>query len=132
MMSILFLITVIFFLLLLKFLLVSKEYTVDDHGKAALSTILILFFCILLAKGKIVGHLSVKDAAVTPVIQLNEYAVRGPYKILYDLKNFDILNIYLSKDLEKFKRHGMVEADLSEEEAKAREMLFRFNPRQEL
>lgn len=126
-MSVIFLITVIFFILILKFVFKSREYAVEDHNKAIISAAAALLLCIFFAKGKIIGHLSVSDASVTPVIQLNEYAISGPYKIFYDLKNYDYSNIAVIKDREKLLNEGFVVLDDTE---KAKQKLFRFTPNQ--
>jgi hypothetical protein len=126
-MSVIFLITVIFFTLLLKFVLKSKEYTVENQNKAMVSAVAALLLCIFFAKGKIVGHLSAGDASVTPVIQLNEYAVSGPYMIFRELKKFDYSNIALIKN-----RETLLNSDFSilDEEKNARKKMFRFQPKQ--
>jgi hypothetical protein len=127
-MSVLFLITVIFFLLLLKVIFTSQEYTVEDSRKAMIVTMAALLLCILFAKGKVIGHLTVKDAEITPAIQLNEYAVKGAYKILHDLKNFDFSNIMM-RDRNKLAGNGF---EVFKDEEKAKELLYRFAPTQEL
>lgn len=125
MMSALFLAVTVFFLLLVKFVFKPKEYAVDDYGKAVVSTALMLLICVFAAKGKITGHLSVKDAAVTPSVQLNEYAVQGAYKILHELKNFNFRQIVTVKNSD-FAKNG---AAFSDDEQKAREGLYRFTPK---
>ncbi|MDR1195450.1 MAG: hypothetical protein LBL00_03130 [Endomicrobium sp.] len=130
-MSVLFLITVIFFLLFLKIIFTAREYTVENSRKAMITTVTALLICILLAKGKVIGHLTVKDASVTPVVQLNEYAIRGPYKILHDLKNFDFSNIMMMRDKKKLTEGGFEVLNFDDEE-KAKELLYKFTPMQEL
>jgi hypothetical protein len=129
--SVLFLIIVIFFIVFFKLVLISRQYNVDDYRQAMVATAVALVLCILFAKGKIIGHLSVRDCAVTPVIQLNDYAIAGPYKIFDEIKKFDISSIYFAKDLKKFTRNGMTISDASDDAEMARKLLFRFNPKQE-
>jgi hypothetical protein len=130
-MSVLFLIIVIFFIVFFKLVLISRQYNVDDHQRAMVATAVALVLCIIFAKGKIIGHLTVRDCAVTPIIQLNDYAIVGPYKIFDEIRKFDISNIYFTKDLKKFTQHGMVISDMSDDAEKVKQLLYRFNPKQE-
>ncbi|MCL2144890.1 MAG: hypothetical protein FWH43_05310 [Endomicrobia bacterium] len=128
-MSILFLIIVIFFILFFKMVLNSKEYAVDDYQQAIVATVIALILCICFAKGKVIGSLTVNDSALTPVMQLNDYAIAGPYKIFRDIKAFNTSNIIVAKDKKSLFEQGFVITDDNDEE-KAKELLFRFNPRE--
>jgi hypothetical protein len=127
-MSVLFLLTVFFFVLFIKMVIKSREYTVDDPQNAAVLTLTALFLCVFLAKGKIIGHLGMSDAAVTPVVQLNEYAAAGPYKILHDAKQLNLSQIRVMKDRKEFLKNGLVTVN---DEEKARQLMYRFTPKQE-
>ncbi|MCL1971746.1 MAG: hypothetical protein FWG57_02005 [Endomicrobia bacterium] len=127
-MSALFLITVIFFALFFKMILKAEEYTIDDYQQAMVATVLALLLCVFFAKGKVIGHLTVRDAAVTPVIQLNDYAVAGPYKIFNDLKKLNLSDISVIKN----KRAALEENNMiitDDDEEKARQLLYRFTPK---
>jgi hypothetical protein len=133
MMSFIFISAVIFFIIFLKVVLTTQEYEVSDPQKAITVTIIALLLCIFFAKGKLIGHLSEADSVVTPVVELNQLAVNGPYKIICDLKKFDVTNIKyrgdeLSSDLNDF--------NLSEEEKEKvkeyeKNLMYQFNPQQQ-
>ena len=129
-MSALFLITVVFFVIFFKIILKSQEYAIDDYRQAMVATLLALLLCVLFAKGKVIGHLTVRDSAVTPVIQMNDYVIAGPYKIFNDLKKLNLSDISVVKDKIALEENSMLIT--ADDEEKAGQMLYRFNPKLEV